>query len=488
VPLHVELGAAPVHPLSAARFTQGTARLWGPVGYGLSQDHTLVGGRPPGPRRVGHVRADLPETAALVREAVTSRSGPTPCDLLGYSLGARVALHVATGESDLESAAWCDRRDRRDGGPRGAPAPAAGRTRPRRPALEGIGGVGKGFIDQWLKGPALRPTGRAASRPERRRNTRRGCFEPRLAGTALSAVVDDITGLSVPLLALAGPNDTPLRGTRAPPRPAGRHAATPRSSRWRPRRAPGGNPISSGVISPLARYGLTRRSPMVRRPPVTSCKPGRGASMGGAPLPWHRSGARRTGRTASGAAAKGDQRPTAIVLQHDQGERHRTRVANVEETGRALDRAEQPGSILLVSLSVSMSRRLFACRRARGEQPDGKPPPTARTTTESGSRRRAARRPIRRWPPDRRRRRPGARPTRIAGGVLPRVGPTDEAAQKPDGDEPQGHPSARMRPPHPIRRRRPAPPFGTCRRRQSAGDESHVAPHAPRRCLAPRRG
>ena len=42
------------------------------------------------------VRADLPTTADLVAEAVRAILGDEPCDLLGYSLGARVALHVVT--------------------------------------------------------------------------------------------------------------------------------------------------------------------------------------------------------------------------------------------------------------------------------------------------------------------------------------------------------------------------------------------------------
>ena len=51
----------------------------------------------PGHGDSGTVRADLPATAGLVAEAARTAVGDEPCALLGYSLGARVALHVAIG-------------------------------------------------------------------------------------------------------------------------------------------------------------------------------------------------------------------------------------------------------------------------------------------------------------------------------------------------------------------------------------------------------
>ena len=94
--LHVEQrGSGP--PLVLLHgFTQ-TARLWGPFGDLLARDHTLVALDLPGHAGSDEVRADLPATADLVRDAVTASIGQQSCDLLGYSLGARVALHVATG-------------------------------------------------------------------------------------------------------------------------------------------------------------------------------------------------------------------------------------------------------------------------------------------------------------------------------------------------------------------------------------------------------
>jgi len=69
--------------------------LWGAFGDLMSQDRTLIGIDLPGHAGSDEVRADLPATAALVSEAVRATVGDAPTDLLGYSLGARVALHVA---------------------------------------------------------------------------------------------------------------------------------------------------------------------------------------------------------------------------------------------------------------------------------------------------------------------------------------------------------------------------------------------------------
>ena len=77
-------------------FTQ-TARLWGRFGDLLAESHTVLALDLPGHAGADSVRADLPGTADLVADAVSAAIGDDRCDLLGYSLGARVALHVALG-------------------------------------------------------------------------------------------------------------------------------------------------------------------------------------------------------------------------------------------------------------------------------------------------------------------------------------------------------------------------------------------------------
>ncbi len=74
-------------------FTQ-TGRLWGRFGEHLAESFTLVALDLPGHGGSDAVRADLPATARLVADAARDAAGDAPCAVLGYSLGARVALHV----------------------------------------------------------------------------------------------------------------------------------------------------------------------------------------------------------------------------------------------------------------------------------------------------------------------------------------------------------------------------------------------------------
>ena len=215
-------------------FTQ-TGRLWGRFGDLLSRRHTLVAVDLPGHAGSDAVRADLPATADLVRQAVTSAIGPEPCDLLGYSLGARTALYVATG-TDLAV-----RRLVLIGATGGIED--ADRRRQRREAdeataavLEASGDVDS-FIERWLSGPMFAQLAEAGQTEERRRNSAAGLASSlRLAGTGTQEPLwDRIPGLSVALLALAGSDDTrfgahALRLARLAPRgvasliPGGGHA------------------------------------------------------------------------------------------------------------------------------------------------------------------------------------------------------------------------------------------------------------------------
>ena len=188
-------------------FTQ-TGRLWGPFGDILARDHTLIAIDLPGHAGSDEVRADLPTTAGLVREAVATSGGSEPCDLLGYSLGARVALHVATG-TDLEI-----RRLVVIGATGGMEDPTA-RARRREAddataaALEASDDV-EAFIARWVSGPMFSGLADAAQAAERRRNSAAGLASSlRLAGTGTQEPLwDRIPKLAVPLLALAGTDDT----------------------------------------------------------------------------------------------------------------------------------------------------------------------------------------------------------------------------------------------------------------------------------------
>jgi 2-succinyl-6-hydroxy-2,4-cyclohexadiene-1-carboxylate synthase len=190
-------------------FTQ-TTRLWGPFGDQLARSHSLLALALPGHAGADDVRADLEETARLVADSVREVLGARTCDLLGYSLGARVALHVAL-HTDLALG-----RLVLIGGTAGLEEE---RARARRRAadealadeLEASGDVA-GFVDRWLAAPMFRRLAarNEAGSEERRRNSAPGLASSlRLCGAGTQAPLwDALPGLAPPLLALAGADDT----------------------------------------------------------------------------------------------------------------------------------------------------------------------------------------------------------------------------------------------------------------------------------------
>jgi 2-succinyl-6-hydroxy-2,4-cyclohexadiene-1-carboxylate synthase len=236
VPLHVDVrGSGP--PLVLLHgFTQ-TGRLWGRFGEVLAESHTLVAVDLPGHGDSGSVRADLPATAGLVAEAVRAAIGGEAPALLGYSLGARVGLHVALADDlALRGVVFI-------GVTAGIEDPDE-RARRRRSddtmadELEASGDVEQ-FIDAWLRGPMFErlDAGDAAQRTERFRNSASGlAWSLRLAGTGTQEPMWDLLPtLASPVLAMAGTDDTrfaahALRLTRLVPHgvaslvPGGGHA------------------------------------------------------------------------------------------------------------------------------------------------------------------------------------------------------------------------------------------------------------------------
>ena len=236
MPLHVDVrGTGP--PLIVLHgFTQ-TGRLWGPFGETLAESHTLVAVDLPGHGDSGLVRADLPTTAGLVAEAVRAEVGGEACSLLGYSLGARVGLHVALGTAlPLRCVVFI--------GVTAGIEDADERARRRQSddemaeELETSGDV-EHFIDAWLGGPMFHRLDAvdAAQRSERLRNSASGLASSlRLCGTGTQQPMWDLLpALASPVLAMAGTDDTrfaahALRMTRLVPHgvtslvPGGGHA------------------------------------------------------------------------------------------------------------------------------------------------------------------------------------------------------------------------------------------------------------------------
>jgi 2-succinyl-6-hydroxy-2,4-cyclohexadiene-1-carboxylate synthase len=206
VPLHVEIrGDGP--PLVLLHgFTQ-TSRLWGPLADRLADVRTLVGVDLPGHAGSDAVRANLSDTAALVAQAVTAAVGDNACELLGYSLGARVALHVLdAGELRVARTVLI--------GAAGGMEDEARRQARRQSdealadALEASGDV-EAFIDRWLSGPMFERLDQAAGRQERLRNSAAGLASSlRLAGAGTQAPLwERLATIETPLLALAGTDD-----------------------------------------------------------------------------------------------------------------------------------------------------------------------------------------------------------------------------------------------------------------------------------------
>jgi 2-succinyl-6-hydroxy-2,4-cyclohexadiene-1-carboxylate synthase len=158
----------------------------------------------PGHGGSGDIRADLRTGAELLITA----GGARPFDLLGYSLGARFALHAALAAPERiarlvlisatagidDEGARAERRQRDD-------ATATG--------LEGERDVDR-FVTSWLAAPmfaTLRST--EAGTEERRRNTPAGLASSlRLAGAGTQLPLWDRLGeLTMPVLVLSGATD-----------------------------------------------------------------------------------------------------------------------------------------------------------------------------------------------------------------------------------------------------------------------------------------
>jgi 2-succinyl-6-hydroxy-2,4-cyclohexadiene-1-carboxylate synthase len=188
-------------------FTQ-TRRLWGEFGVLLGRTHLLVLVDLPGHGGSSAVRADLDEGADRIVEAAGEALGDEPFDLLGYSLGARFALHAALSRPDRVARLVVI------GATGGIDDPESARARRARDdaladSLESSGDLG-GFLERWLSAPmfaGLRPT--AADLGERMHNTPEGLASSlRLAGTGTQAPLwDRLRQLRAPALILAGQDD-----------------------------------------------------------------------------------------------------------------------------------------------------------------------------------------------------------------------------------------------------------------------------------------
>lgn len=211
--LHAESGGSGPRIVLAHGFTQ-TARSWGRFGELLESSHEVVRVDLPGHGGSAAVRADLVRSAELLLEAASSapagRAGGTggtegeQCDVVGYSLGARVALHAVLSRPERV------RRLVLIGGTAGIEDPAAREARRQRDEelAEQAQADVEGFLERWVAAPMFAGL-RDPGLEERRRNSADGLASSlRLAGTGTQLPLWDRLGdISCPVLALAGADD-----------------------------------------------------------------------------------------------------------------------------------------------------------------------------------------------------------------------------------------------------------------------------------------
>jgi len=181
-------------------FTQ-TGRCWGPEVDALAADHEVVLVDAPGHGRSSHVTAGLGAAAGLIAQAGGAGT------YLGYSMGARLCLHVALARPHLVRGLVLL------GGTAGIEDPAERTARHQqdlataaRIADEGL----EAFLDGWLAQPLFAglPPERAF-RAERLENTVEGLQSSlREAGTGSQEPSwSELHRLEMPVLVLAGSED-----------------------------------------------------------------------------------------------------------------------------------------------------------------------------------------------------------------------------------------------------------------------------------------
>lgn len=202
-------------PLLLLHGFTGRGSNWGTHAPALARQFRLVVVDLPGHGRSGIPR--VPARASVERTAddlatILRREGCTPAHVLGYSLGARVALRLAVAHPDvvrrlvLESpsaglATEADRQVRR----------AADEDQAHRLERDGI----ETFVDEWEREPvfasyaSLPPARTARLRSERLRNRPAGLAASlRGAGQgSMEPLHDRLAGIRIPTLVIAGALD-----------------------------------------------------------------------------------------------------------------------------------------------------------------------------------------------------------------------------------------------------------------------------------------
>ena len=191
-------GALPIALLHG--FTQ-TAACWGPFSDELATTHSVRAIDLPGHGGSGEVRANLDQTAALVASSID------PSIVIGYSLGGRVALHLALGHPQLvERLVIIGATGGLDSEEERKQRCVADESLADR--LEDIGV--DAFLDEWLSQPMFASlTAEQSFREVRAKNSAAGLASSlRLCGTGTQESLWSRLGeLAMPVLVIAGAND-----------------------------------------------------------------------------------------------------------------------------------------------------------------------------------------------------------------------------------------------------------------------------------------
>jgi 2-succinyl-6-hydroxy-2,4-cyclohexadiene-1-carboxylate synthase len=186
-------------------FTQ-TSASWQPVADRLGERHDVRAPDLPGHGTATDERAGLWETAAVLAET------HGPATYVGYSMGGRVALHVAVAHPEVverlvlvSATAGIDDDEGR-----------AARRKADEELADRIEAIGvDAFLDEWLAQPLFSGlSGDASGLAERRANTAAGLAASlRASGTGMMdpPLWDRLAAIEVPVLVVAGELDAKFR-------------------------------------------------------------------------------------------------------------------------------------------------------------------------------------------------------------------------------------------------------------------------------------
>lgn len=196
-------------------FTQNS-RCWAPLDESLAEDHDVLAVDLPGHGTRGDLVADLPATADLLAHQITdhlsSASRPPSAVVVGYSLGGRVALHLALTHP------WLVERLVLIGATPGIEDPDE--RAERRSADEAQAALVRrigvpAFLDGWLALPLFAGLDdRTAHRHAREANTAEGLASSLLhCGTGTQEPLwDRLSTLEMPTLLVTGASDRKFSG------------------------------------------------------------------------------------------------------------------------------------------------------------------------------------------------------------------------------------------------------------------------------------